>query len=234
VADRYSIPSGTAYTTAITTLVAAYSYSIIPSALTLPAAMEWGPGTSYLRILNDLLGAINYESAWFDENGKLVCRPYQSPATRASEYTYADNAYSVISGDVGQTIDLFDVPNKWVLVKSEADQVMIKGVYTNTSPSSPTSTVSRGRTIVDFRTETEAADQTTINAKAARLGFEASQVFEIITFGTASMPIHSNADVLRLEMSGLAVGAKYSEHSWGLPLRAGARMTHTVRRVVAV
>lgn len=235
ISDRYSIATGTAYTTAIATLVAAFTYAITPSALTLPVVMEWEPGTTKLRILNDLLAAINYESAWFDESGQLICRPYLSPAERAAEYDYTtDDKVSVITGRVTQTLDLFSVPNKWVLIKSEPDQAAIVGTYTNTSPSSPTSTVSRGRTITDVRTEQDAADGATLTAKAARLGFESSQVFEGLTFQTAAMPMHSNADVLNLNVPGLAVNGKYSEHSWELPLEAGAKMSHVVRRVVVV
>ena len=107
--------------------------------------MEWEPGTSKLRILNDLLAAINYESASFDERGRLVCQPYLSPSARAASYVYAADEWSPVTGNVDQTLDLFDVPNKWVLVKSEADQAPLTSVYVNDLPSSPTSTVSRGR-----------------------------------------------------------------------------------------
>ncbi len=235
VGDRYTVAAGALYTDAIATLVfGLVTSSIVPSTLTLPAAMEWDPGTTKLRILNDLLGAINYESAWFNEAGTLICRPYQSPVDRAVEYDYSANVISVITGDVSQTLDLFDVPNKWILSKSEADVPPLTGTYTNTSPTSPTSTVSRGRTIVDFQTETDAADQTTIDAKAARAAFDASQVYENIKFQTVAMPMHSNADVLHVGLPGLAVDAKYSEHTWDLPLVTGAKMSHVVRRVVTV
>jgi len=232
--DRYSVAAGTKYTDALDVLVFAFDRSIVPSALTLPGGMEWEPGTAKLRILNDLLGAINYESAWFDERGRLICRPYLSPADRTPGYSYSANSLSVIRGGVTQTLDLFEVPNKWVLIKSEADQPPLVGTYTNESTASPTSTVSRGRVIVDVRTETDAADQATLTAKAERLGFSASQVFENIKFSTVSMPLHSNADVLRVALPGLAIDAVYSEHTWDLPLKVGAVMSHTVRRVVNI
>lgn len=234
IADRYTIAAGTTYVSAIATVAASFNYLIVPSSLTLPAALEWEPGTTWLRILNDLLGAINYESAWFDESGRLICRPYLSPAVRAAEYDYEANEFSVITGAPEQTLDLFDIPNRWVLVKSNPDESLLKGTYTNVNPASLTSTVSRGEIITDFRTEQDAADQSTIDAKAARLGFEASQVFENIQVSTAAMPMHSNADVVKLAIPGLAVDDKYSEHMWTLPLAPGARMTHTVRRVVTV
>lgn len=232
VSDRYSVAAGVLYTDAISAISFGLASSIVPSTLALPATMEWEPGTTKSRILNDLLAAINYESAWFDELGRLVCRPYQSPAVRAPEYHYAANEVSVITGNVDQTLDLFDVPNKWVLVKSEPDQAPLIGTFTNTSPTSPTSTVSRGRVISDIRTEQDAADQATIDALAERAGFNASQVFEQVKFTTASMPMHSNADVLNLALPGLAISDKYSEQTWELPLKSGARMTHTARRIV--
>lgn len=236
VTDRYSVAAGTLYTAAVATVAssAGVAASITPSTLTLPAAMEWEPGTTKLRIINDLLGAINYESAFFDELGVLTCQPYQSPDERPIAYTYADGVASVRSGDAEQTVDLFDVANRWVLVTSEPDRPVLVSTYTNDDPLSPTSTVSRGRTIVDFREDEEAADQTTLDAKAARLAFEASQVFEAVDFETALMPMHGNADVLRLEIPGLAVSARYAEQTWSMPLRAGATMKHRARRVVTI
>jgi len=232
--DRYSVAAGTKYTTAIAAAAITVAHAITPDSRTLPVAMEWEPGTSKLQIINDLFSAINYESAWFDEDGTLIGRPYQSPAVRAAEYSYGDDDASVITGTTEQVLDLFDIPNIWVLLKGEPDQVSLRSVYTNSSPSSPTSTVSRGRDVVEVRTGQEAADQATLDAKAERLGFESSQVFENITFRTALMPMHSNADVINLSVSGLAIDGKYSEHTWELPLKAGARMTHTVRRVITL
>lgn len=234
MADRYSIAAGTLYTAAIDTIATGYAKAITPSAATLLAALEWEPGTSRLSILNDLLAAINYESATFDEVGTLICRPYQSPAARSAEFDYSSGELALISGEVGQSLDLFNVPNRWVAVKSEADQPVLRSVYTNTSPTSPTSTVARGRTITDFRTENDAPDQATLDALVARRAFEASQVFEIVEFSTPLMPIHSNADVLNVTMPSLAIAAKYSEQSWEMPLTVGGRMAHKVRRVVTV
>lgn len=236
VSTRYTVAAGVVYTTAISTLLAGYTFakSIVTTALTTPVAMEWEPGTTYLQILNDLLSAVNYDTAFFDENGTLVVQPYLSPASRASEITYGTDEHSVIRGDIDHTLDLFDVPNKWTLVVSDPDRPALSSSYTNTATTSPTSTVSRGRTIVDFRTEQDAADQTTLDAKVARLAFEASQVYEYVEFETGIMPVHSHADVYSLDIDGLAVAAKFSEHTWGFPFKAGAAMKHKVRRVVTV
>lgn len=226
---------GQFYTTVIADLLGSdVESSIEVSDTPIPVSKEWPPGTSKLKIINELLNAINYESLSFDEHGVAQVQRYRSPQDRAIEYTYADDADGVVVPEVDQTLDLFDIPNKWVLVVSEPDREAIVGTYTNNDPGSPTSTVRRGRTITDFRTQEDAADQTTLDARAARLAFEASQVYEAIDFETALMPIHSGNDVYKIEYDPLAINARYAEHSWTMPLRAGAVMRHRARRVVTI
>lgn len=208
--------------------------SIQATTKTLPTILEWDIGTPKLDIINDLLTAINYETATYNESGMFTTKAYLSPDVRTSQYTYATDASSVISGDVNQTIDLYKIPNKWVVVVSDPDRPALIGSYTNTNPLSPTSTVSRGRTIVDYRDEQKAPDGSTLTAQAQRLAFEASQVFEVIEFETAVMPIHQNADVYTLVINGLAVNSKFAEHSWSMDLEVGGTMKHTVRKVVSL
>lgn len=200
-----------------------------------PTAKDWEPGTSKLTIINEILSYINYESLAFNENGRAYTRRYLQPASRASEYTYADDQRGVILPDPNQELDLFSVPNQWTRMVSEPDRPALVSTYTNNNPASPTSTVRRSRTITDFGTESmDALDQATLDEKVARLAAEASQVYEVITFRTGLMPIHGSNDVYNLAYSDLAVSAKYSEHSWSMELRAGAPMQHRARRVVSV
>lgn len=237
VDTRYTVASGTNYITAVGTVLTAAGITdqnLTPTDLTLPAVRDWEPGTEKLTIINDLLAAINYESLEFNESGQAVAKPYITPSSRTSEYTYRNDATSVIFPGVEQALDLFAIPNKWVLVKSEPDAPALIGTYTNSSADSPTSTVNRGRTIVSYQTGVEAADQATITGLAEKAAYEASQVYETVNFKTAIMPIHSNADVLTLEYTELGISAKYSELSWSYNLKAGAQMSHAVRRVVAI
>jgi hypothetical protein len=235
VTDRYSLAAGTVVTDQVRTiLTGSTTASVVNSAATLPTAREWEPGTSKLAIINDLLSSINYRSLSFDESGKAIVQPYQTPAVRASEFEYADDDESVSLPQIDQTLDLFAVPNRWVLVVSDPDRSSLSSTYTNDDPTSLTSTVSRGRVIVDFRTEQSAVDQTSLDGLAQRLAFEASQIFEEIAFETALMPMHSFDDVYTLTFNRLAIGDKYSGHTWDLPLVAGQTMKHTARRVVQV
>lgn len=232
VDDRFTIPAASVYTDQISAQLGSMDKNITPSALTLPVAMEWEPGTTKLKIINDLLSAINYNSLYFNEYGQAIASPYVSPIDRAPEFVYRDDEDSVTLPDVEQTIDLFSVANKWVLVVSDADRASLRSELENNDSSSLTSIPSRGRTILDFRTEQDAADLTTLNGKVARLAIEASQVFEEISFDTALMPIHSHNDVYTFAFSNLVIDDKYSETAWEMEMRAGATMKHTVRKVV--
>ena len=231
---RYTVAVGANYTSVITTLLGSIPKSVAPSSKTLVAAKEWEPGTTKLKIINELLNAINYESLSFDEDGVAIAQPYRDPTGRTEEYTYSANTDSLILPNVDEEIDLFDVPNKWTLVVSDPDRPALTSSYTNSDPASPTSTIRRQRTILDFRTEEDAADQATLDAKVQRLAFEASQVYQAIDFSTGMMPIHSGNDVYRLVYPALAVNAKFSEQTWDMELRAGAPMKHRARRVVTV
>jgi len=233
---RYTVTTGTNYIIAIKAVLdgaGITQQNLTATALTLSTDWDWSPGTEKLKIINDLLSAINYRSLWFDENGQAIAQPYVTPANRASEYTYRDDNQSVIFPDVAQELDLFGVPNKWVLYVSEADQATISSIYTNTNPNSLTSTVSRGRTITTYQ-QVDAADQTTLDDLVEKKAYEDSQIYEQVTLETAIMPMHSEADVFTLAFSGLGISAKYSEISWSMELKAGAKMRHLIRRTVTI
>ena len=236
VEDRYTVGQGTNYIVAVKALLdgaGIINQNLTPTASTLPVVRDWEPGTQKKIIINDLLGAINYRSLWFDENGVAVAMPYVSPADRASEYTYEINEESVILPGVVDSLDLFAIPNKWVLTVSEPDRDPLMSVYTNENPDSPTSTVSRGRTIVDYR-EYEAVDQATLDARAERIAFEASQVYQQVELSTGLMPFHSDSDVVTLIHPGLSILSKFGEVAWEYDLRPGAVMKHRLRRIVNI
>lgn len=236
VIGQYLIVAGTPYITAVKSLLDSAGIALqnlTVSSKTLLVDREWDGGTPKLTIINDLLAALNYDSLFFDEEGVSTARPYVTPNLRASEYTYADDDHSVIFPDVEDTLDLFGVPNQFVLIVSQPERPVLKSVYTNSNPASQTSTVSRSRTIVDYRT-VDAADQATLDGLAQATAFKASQVYQSVAFGTGIMPQHSHNDVFTLRFSRLGIDAKYEETGWSMQLKAGARMQHTIRRVVTV
>lgn len=239
VATRYVVNAGTNIVNHVASLVAGVVPTVkaTKSLHLLPATKEWPPGTSKRTIANELLAMAEYESVAFDGFGIGILKPYKPPEERAPMWTYAYGQESLIVPNVDQELDLFLVPNKVLIVVSEPDQPMMVASATNTNPASPTSTVRRGRTIVDFREAEEAATQAVLNDKALRYLREASQIYEHLTFETGLMPIHGTNDIFRLTYDPLAINALYSETSWTISVGENGipePMKHEARRLVSV
>jgi hypothetical protein len=235
VLDRYTVAAGANYLEEVGKLLE--SAGLDSSRLTadprvLPAAREWDPGTAKFVIVNALLAAINYRSLFFDASGAPVAQPYASPSEAAPLWTYAFDELSVTLPGVAETLDLTSVPNVWVRVVSQPDTDPLRAQYVNDSPTSPTSTVRAGRTIVDYAEDSQAADQATLTAKVKAAAEAASQVYASTEFDTLLMPIHSAGDVLLLDV-GNGV-ERYRETEWSLTLQAGSSMHHKARKVVNV
>jgi len=233
---RYTVTKGTKYTVAVSDLLSTAGITqqnITASDHELPSDRDWPPGASILQIIGDLLSAINYRSLYIDEYGYAVAQSYVSPSVRASEYTYSNGSDSVMFPGTQDNLDLFSVPNRWLLAVSSPDLEPMTASYTNDNPNSPTSTVSRGMTITDHRI-VEAANQETLNQMVLRIAFQASQVYQHAEFSSLIMPMHSDADVITLQHSVLGISAKFSETSWEFELKHDAQMRHQVRRVVNI
>lgn len=237
VIDRKSYPAGTNVVEAAKeVLFEAGVRQINAVALdkTLPAAVEWEPGTSRLQIVNDLLSAVNYLGVWFDSDGFARLIPYRSPSGAAPEVEYLDDRRSIIFPQIESTLDLFDVPNQWVVVVSEPDRPPLRSVYTNTNPNSPTSTVNRGFVVSDFRTTDRSVDQATLDAAVKRIAEQASQIYERVNMDTRLMPQHEHLDIVRVRAGTLDVSDVFQEVFWKMHCEVGGVMEHTLRKLVAV
>lgn len=232
LSERYTIPEGDRYIDHINSLLGDIPKVVEPIDTVAGKNREWPVGTEVENVINDITQSINYESLTFDEDGRAVIRPYVLPDERTPEYEYADDEVSVMYPEVTQELDLFDVANKWIVTVTNPDQDPITVSLENNDPANPTSIPRRGRTIVDFRDDMESTDYGSLWRKVRRLAFEASRQFEAVEFTTALMPIHSFNDVYRIKYSPLAIDDKYTEHTWDMPLEAGAQMRHRARRVV--
>lgn len=235
--DIYTVTSGQNYKAAIISLLQSAGiskYIIEDTTKTLPLDMQFEIGSSKLEAVNALLGQINFTPIRVDVNGNFVSGQYISPSVRAIDYTYKDDALSVTFRGMSEELDLFSVPNKWVVVRTNAEELPLKSVYINSNAASQTSTVSRGRTIVDYREIDNIADQPALDAYTQRIAFEASQIFGKVVFETAIMPMHDYYDILKIEYAGLNINDKYTETSWSFPLSIGGKMKHEVRKVVNI
>jgi hypothetical protein len=211
-----------------------------PSSAFLQVSKEYDPGTSKLAIANDLLAAINYEPVFYDENGNLVLTPYMSPSVMPEEFVYADDDEGVtLPGNMTQTLDLFKIPNTWVGTATSVDGTSFSNLpgypKINSSVKSPTSTVNRKRTITKVLTNIpETPDLPTLLAYLDKQAEQDSQVYEIVAFQTAIIPIHGDRSILRIRSSKLGIDDKYEELGWSFDFKEGAAMSHTARKFVDI
>lgn len=236
--DRYVIEAGTKYTDAIIDILndaGIWKINIIDHPGTLATDREFEIGTTKLFAVNELLAAINYTSLWVDENGYFVAQPYVLPSNRDPEYEYRTGDLSIIHPGAEEELDLFAVPNKWVRYVSNPDRnIVLRSEYINDLSASPTSTINRGRTIVDIDYVEDIYDQATLDEYVKRIAYNASQVYGKFEFATALMPHHSYYNCLFIEYDGLGIAHKYMESSWSMDLHANGVMRHSCRRVIQV
>lgn len=119
---------------------------------------------TYLRIVNDLLRAINFRAVWCDENGLFRCQAYQAPSSLAAQFTF--NADDLTSGIVGEdrTVieDVWKTPNRWVFrwINAPTGTATADLTYEVPLPSSdPMSATNRGLTwtsVVDYEAASRA------------------------------------------------------------------------------
>lgn len=108
----------------------------------------------------------------------------------------------------------------------------MKAIYRNDNPADRTSTVARGRNIVDFREVSDIADQTTLNNYVKRVAYDSSNIFRKIQFETLINPVHGYGNCIYIEDKKLGIREKYIETMWEIPLEVGGRMKHAGRRIV--
>lgn len=235
--NLYTVTAGTNYKTAVIDLLSSAGitkYIIEDTTKTLPIDVEFEIGQTKLSAINALLSHINFTPLRVDVNGYYVSNLYINPGLRSAEYTYKDDYLSVTVRGMEEDFDLFNVPNKWVVVRTNSEELPLKSVYVNSNEESLTSTINRGRTIVDYREIDNTADQAALDSYTERIAFEASQIYGKLKFNTALMPMHDYFDILQIEYSSLGINGKYSETEWTLPLVVGGQMNHSVRRVVTI
>lgn len=187
-----------------------------------------------MSAINDLLDAVNNTPLWVDASGYFRSQLYERPDDKAVGYTYSDQELSIIVEGVEEELDLFDIPNSWIVTVSNPEEDPLVARKDNTNPDSPTSIPSRDRRIVDFREIDDISNQKALDAYVERIASEASQVYGRIKFSTPLMPHHEYYDVIGFNFEPLGIAGKFAEVNWTMKLQAGEYMTHEVRKVVSI
>lgn len=179
VDQSYTVDAATPILSAVATVVASAGESITVDAgvtTTLNSPMVWEVGTSKLKIVNDLLGALNYDSIRVDGVGNFQVTPYVVPASRGITYELLagvtreliDGPTSIYGEQWSRDRDNYGVPNKVTAVQSATGAVAaLTGTYINNDPASPFSYPTRGR----YKAETLPAVETPAGSDASVIAF---------------------------------------------------------------
>ncbi len=199
--EAVSYPVGTVVTDAVKAEIsAAYPgcmLAVTDSSSTLPVGMAWPAATARIKIINELLAAVNYFSVWVDELGVFRAQPYMPPGQRPTGWEFAPGECSVISSKIDMERDLHSVANKVVLVSTTSNDPNsgFVSVVKDEDPESPYSYPSRGRWVAKVKTGVQAANQAVLDSLAQREMSEARELVRKDTYQGLWVPlgIHDNA-----------------------------------------
>lgn len=234
--NMHYIAAGTNYLTAVEQLLTAAGIGLVvktPTSATLPEARQgWDMGTSYLTIVNELLGEINYNPLWFDARGAAILEPASVPTAANIEHTLdASNVESLLLPQISRETDVFQAPNVFLVTCQNPDKSgPMVARSENTNPQSPLSIMRRGRQIMSVTRVNNIASQEELQAYADRLRNESMIRGETIRVSTALLPGFGVADVTAIHYGDLS--AVCIERAWTMQLTVGGAMTHELERVV--
>ena len=240
----YALTTSDTYLGAVEAILAAlgesYSFDQTKAATTLISDIAWeiDEKNTYLRIINDLLGAVGYRGLYVDRNGVFRSEPYISPAVQPTIFDYSTtNLETVMLDNYRETSDYFDIPNKWVFINDNPSQTLPvegTGIYTVTNQSDgPSSIDARGRIIARI-VKLEAADQTSLETIGDRIVGADKEPITELEFSSSPNPDHWHATVFTVEAPevGIGAGTRFAEAEWTLPL-GPFPMSHKAKKVAA-
>ena len=237
VGDAYAVAEGTSYLVAVEQILQSRGVTeyIIDqqSAATLPTDRVWtfDDTTTWLGIVNDLLGSIGYAGIWFDWDGRLRAEPYTSPRDRAPEWTYDTGSLTSMLG-VNRVAerDFTNAPNRWVFVRqNNADDFTPPtegdGIYTVTNDLSGDTSIAGRRRTITKKVMLDAADQESLVAAAQRTIDADTSIPVKIAASTFPNPLHWHFDVAYLDDPAFGPPVNILVTRWTLPL-SGGDQTH--------
>lgn len=228
--------AGTNYLDAVNQLLVESNITLVqptPTTAALAEAREdWDVGTSRLTIINQLLSEINYNPLWFNNQGMAILEPATVPRAENIDHVLdGAEVKSLIIPAITSEMDLFNAPNVFICVCSNADKSgVLVARSENTNPQSPLSIPRRGRRIAQVTKVDNIADIDALQEYANRQRNNSMMGAEVIEIETALHPGYGAYDVTAInygDISGIC-----AETAWEMELVTGGTMKHTLEKVV--
>lgn len=213
--------------------------AIKPGPETLTHALVFEPGTTKLKIVNELLDAANYFSLWVDGHGQFRVTKYRAPADREITYEllapFTRGPSSLMAPDWTRSRDVWAIPNR-VVALSQGDGVAegLVATASNTDPTSPFSYPSRGRWVSRIEEGVEVTSMASLQAYADRKLAAASSVSSKIEISHPLLPdLTINSAVrFRYDQDGESIDSLMTVANTKIPLSPTGLCTTTLREVV--
>ena len=242
------LSSGTAYIDAVEQLLTSSGIATIivtPSEAVLAEdRQDWETGTSYLKIINDLLKEINYKQLWFNQYGFAILEPASTPTAENIQHIFTNQkpdprnqkevAAIRLLPQISRKTDIYQAPNVFLCICSNADKdAGMKATAENNNPQSPLSTIRRGRRIVKEIKVDNIESQEALQTYADRLLYESMTTGEVINVDTALQSGFGVDDVtaIRYDSRESTLGICV-EKAWTMTLAPGGIMSHELEKVV--
>lgn len=230
VVSNYYLPTGANVINAVIRLLGNNKYKIAACEKTTSTEHEWEIGTAKLDIINDLLDIINYQSLTVDNDGYFTTKEYVSPENREVEIQYIEGENGVISAEMTEECDYFDVGNIFVRYTND---VNISPSMVATYPiqtGDETITIDGEAPNVNVEEVDDVSDVATLYEIAKRDAYNARNIYSHLTFKTAINPVHGYLNCIEIKC--MDIHDKYIETEWSFDLETGALMEHVARKVV--
>jgi hypothetical protein len=236
----YGVPSGTPVLQAINSIAQSYGgatpigVDIPDPGIIIPANLSWPPGDTRLKAINDLLAAINYVEAWFDELGVMRSSPIPDYTTIVPSYTFDATSGAIVKAPLLETIDISKAYNQVSVLVEDPRRTPFAVLYQNNLPDSPVS-VPNWHPKLKLIRDSRITGVLQAYLRAQTEAQKAARIFDIVTMETWPWALSQNLDVYTLtyqtQEDGL-VSANYIETKWTHRCKHGLSTTHTIDRVV--
>lgn len=181
---------------------------------------------TWIVFIRDLLANADYSLA-LDEIGRIYFAPEQDTMSLQPIWTYDDSNSSILYPEITVDRDLYGIPNIVEVVYSNGTEYFV-GRAVNDDPSSPTSTVSRGREITHRESNPSMLgnpNQKRIQEYAEKTLKELSSLEYTITYTHGYCPVRIG-DCVRLNYSRAGInGIKAKVISQSIKCESGCPVT---------
>lgn len=238
--DTYVIEAGVTYLAAVQSVLTASGAGATVQldgtlqSTTIPAQMVWllnsQSASSWLRIINDLLGAIDYRSLWVDQDGNFRSSPYVTPSSRAIEWVFntSNPSTNLVGPKPVLSSDVWGSRNWWKFIRkgmTTKPTVANGGIYiVENFADGRTSQAALGRVVKAPAQWLEAVDGASLISQGDRIVRDNQAISRQFDITAGPLPIAQHYDVV--EFTDAGESDKCQVTSWTIPLNGDSGSWH--------